>query len=159
VDDEMARSFYRLGFRALEEVAEASTEELFGVDGIESPEQADKLRKSALESMERLRLERFEAAKSALSPLGERDKLRLVKGVGVRTLQLLEEASLRTVRDVAQASPDQLANAGLDAAKAKEVHHAAVHFMDSDLPELTRQRALSVRNQGSFDSGVEDSGA
>jgi transcription termination/antitermination protein NusA len=156
VNEDMARSFYRLGFRALEEVAEASTDELFGIDGIGSPEQADRLRHSALESMERLRLERFEAARSALSPLGERDKLRLVKGVGVRTLQLLEEASFRTVRDVAQSTVEQLAAAGLDPAKAREVHDAAAHFMDVDLPDLTRQRALSVRSQGSSTDNDSD---
>jgi transcription termination/antitermination protein NusA len=156
VNDETARSFYRLGFRALEEVAEASTEELFGVDGIDSPERADSLRKSALESMERLRLERVEAARNSLSPLGERDKLRLVQGVGVRTLQLLEEASFRTVREVAHATAEQLAeSAGLDPAKAQEVHDAAVHFIDVDLPELLRQRALSARHQ---ESGLSERG-
>ena len=150
VDNEMARSFYRLGFRALEEVAEASTEELFGVDGIDLAESADALRKSALESMERLRLERVEAARNSLSPLGERDKLRLVKGVGVRTLQLLEEASFRTVREVAHATIEQLSeSAGLDPAKAKEVHDASVQFIDVELPELLRQRALSARHQES----------
>lgn len=157
VDNEMARSFYRLGFRALEEVAEASTEELFGVDGIDSAESADSLRKSALESMERLRLERVEAARNSLSPLGERDKLRLVKGVGVRTLQLLEEASFRTVREVAHATPEQLAeSAGLDLGKAKEVHDASVHFIDAELPELLRQRALSARHQETSFAGADD---
>ncbi|OQX69608.1 MAG: antitermination protein NusA [Sorangiineae bacterium NIC37A_2] len=142
VDEEMARSFYRLGFRALEEVAEASTEELFGIEGISSAEVADAIRASALTSMERLRQERLASAHNPLTSLTERDKLRLVRGIGVRTLQLLEEAGYRTVRELAAADPELLAkNAGLDPAKAEEVHKASIYFLEHDLPEIQRARA------------------
>jgi transcription termination/antitermination protein NusA len=145
VDDEMARAFYRLGFRALEEVAEATTEELLGVDGVGSADQAESLRRAASESMERLRLERVESAKNGVTPLTERDKLRLVQGIGLRTMQLLEEAGYRSVRDVAAAQPlDLEKKAGLDSVKAAQVQDAAARFVESELPEIQRLRARSM---------------
>lgn len=157
VDEEMARSFYRLGFRALEEVAEASTDELFGVEGISSPEVADTLRASALSSMERLRQERLASAHNPLTPLTERDKLRLIRGVGVRTLQLLEEAGYRTARELAAADPELLAkNAGLEAAKAEEVHNAAIYFLEQDLPEIQRARVRAEHQSESSMASDED---
>src|SRR5690606_26424715 len=55
VDENLARAMYRLGFRALEEVAEAAAEELATIDGIADLETAETLRQSASDTMERLR--------------------------------------------------------------------------------------------------------
>ena len=44
------------------------------------------------------RQDRIRAASAGTEPLTEREKLRFVEGVGVRTLQLLEEAGFRTVQ-------------------------------------------------------------
>src|SRR5262252_6349055 len=100
ISDALARSMYRLGFRALEELAEASVEELVTIDGIGSPAEAQALRDQALTTMERLRNERIAAAKTSLEPPTDRDILRLVRGVGVRTQQLLEEGGYRGIQDV-----------------------------------------------------------
>src|SRR6185436_5289670 len=83
-----------------EDLAEASIEELVTIDGIGSPEEAQALRDRAAETMERLRSERVAAAKTSVEPPAERDLLRLVRGVGVRTQQLLEEGGYRGVNDV-----------------------------------------------------------
>src|SRR6188472_3570601 len=53
IQEELARAMYRLGFRALEELAEASIEELLTIDGIGSAEQAQGLRDGAATTMER----------------------------------------------------------------------------------------------------------
>ena len=82
IKEELARAMYRLGFRALEELAEASIEELVTIDGIASPEEAQALRDRAGETMERLRNERIAAAKTSAEPPVERDILRLVRGAG-----------------------------------------------------------------------------
>lgn len=142
VDDELARAFYRLGFRALEEVAEATPEELLVVDGVGDQDQAEALRTAAETAMERLRQKRIEVASSGTEPLAERDKLRFVHGVGLRTLQLLEEAGYKTVRDVAQEDPERLAiRARLGTKKARLVQEAAKNFLDSELPMIAAARA------------------
>jgi N utilization substance protein A len=131
VDDELARAFYRLGFRALEEVAEASAEELLVIDGVTAREQAEVLRGAAVVAMERLRLSRIEEASSGSEPLSEREKLRFVEGVGLRTIQLLEEAGYKNVRDVAAEEPERLAiRARLGTEKAVQIQQAAVRFLE-----------------------------
>jgi N utilization substance protein A len=149
VDEELARAFYRLGFRALEEVAEASTEELLVVDGVTSDAQAEALKVAAEAAMERLRVQRIKEASSGTEPLTEREKLRFVEGVGLRTLQLLEEAGYRTVRDVASDDPDKLAiRAGLGVKKARHVHQGAQHFLEHELPEISAARAALAEKVG-----------
>jgi len=145
VSEDMARAFYRLGFRALEEVAEATDEELTFVDGVNSAEQAATLRANAESAMERLRGERIRAASSGTVPLTEREKLRFVAGIGMRTLQLLEESNYRNVREVAEEDPERLAvRSGLGAKKARQVQEAARHFLEHELPEIARARAAAA---------------
>ncbi len=142
VGEELARAFYRLGFRALEEVAEAAPEELLVVDGIDTPEQATELRAAAERSMERLRHARIEEASSGSEPLTDREKLRFVEGVGLRTLQLLEESGYRTVQDLAKEDPDRLAiRAGLGVKKARMVQQGAAHFLQHEAPQIDAARA------------------
>ncbi len=150
VDDELARAFYRLGFRALEEVAEATPEELLVVDGISDEEHAQVLRDAAESGMERLRQKRIALASSGTEPLSEREKLRFVHGVGLRTLQLLEEAGYKNVRDVASEDPERLAIRGrLGTKKARLVQEAAQRFLDVELPTIAAARAeLADRLEG-----------
>ena len=82
VDEDLARSMYRLGFRALEEVAEASVDELVPIQGVGTEEAAQSLKDRAEQSMERLRKARIEEASSRTEPMSERDRLRFVRGCG-----------------------------------------------------------------------------
>jgi transcription termination/antitermination protein NusA len=141
IDDELARSMYRLGFRALEEIAEASVEELQVIHGVGSEEIALSLQARAEAAMERMRVGRIQAALARPEPVSERDKLRFVKGVGLRTLQLLEEANYRTIQDVIREDPDKLAiRTGLGIKKARLVQQNALHFLENEAKELEAAR-------------------
>src|SRR5690606_13101254 len=80
VDEDLARAMYRLGFRALEEVAEATVEELVPIQGVGTPERAQELKRNAETTMEQTRRERIEQARTRKDPLTDRDKLRFVRG-------------------------------------------------------------------------------
>jgi N utilization substance protein A len=139
--DDVARAMYRVGFRALEEVAEAGAEELSAIDGIGGVAEAEALSESASATMERLRLERHHAMRTRREPPTERELLRLVPGVGLRTLQFLEEGGFRTLRDIVREDPDRLAiRSGLSNKKARLVQAAAHDFLTSGLPLLERER-------------------
>lgn len=142
VDEELARAMYRLGFRALEEIAEATVEELVPIQGVGTPEAAQSLKARADGTMERLRKSRIDEASSHAEPLTEREKLRFVRGVGLRTLQLLEEAGYRTVADLAREDADRLAiRTGLGIKKARQVQQGAQHFLTHEVQELEAARA------------------
>ncbi len=133
VTEQTARSMYRLGFRALEEVAEASEQELGGIPGLGGAEGAGKIKESAETTMERLRQERILAASSRTEPLTERERLLFVRGVGDRTVKILEEAGYKRVEDVMREDEDKLAiKTGLGIKKARVIKQGADHFLSSE---------------------------
>jgi len=141
VDEELAKAMYRLGFRALEEIAEAAIEELVTIEGVTSEERAQELKVAAERTMERLRRDRIHRASAQVEPLSERDKLRFVPGVGTRTVQLLEEAGYRTVQDLAREDADRLAiRTGLGIKKARQIQVGASHFMSTEAREIEEAR-------------------
>ncbi len=142
VDEELAKAIFRLGFRALEEISEAAVEELAQIEGVETEERAAELKRAADATTERLRRERIQRASSQIEPLTEREKLRFVPGVGLRTLQLLEEAGYRTVTDLAREDADRLAiRTGLGIKKARQIQQGAEYFLRSEAHEIEQTRA------------------
>ena len=159
IQEELARAMYRLGFRALEELAEASVEELVTIDGIGGPVEAQALREQASSTMERLRNERIAAAKTSLEPPTERDILRLVRGVGVRTQQLLEEGGYRSIQDVVREDPDRLAiRSGLSHKKARAVQAAAREFLEGEAKEIDAARSILLSSAASAPRVSDDVG-
>ena len=147
VDDNIAKAMYRLGFRALEEVAEASIEELAAIQGVGSPETAGKLKENAEVTMERLRQERIQAASSKTEPLTDRERLLFVRGVGERTIQLLEEAGFKSVDDVLREDEDKLAiKTGLGIKKARAIKQGAQSFLDNEHKLLEHARAEAKKS-------------
>jgi N utilization substance protein A len=153
VDDNIARAMYRAGFRALEEVAEAGVEELATITGIGSPDAAAKLKESAETTMERLRQERIQSAIRKVEPLTDHERLLFVRGVGERTIQLLEEAGYKSVSDVLREDEDKLAiRTGLGIKKARAIKQGAQSFVENEhkLFESARaeHKAAESRKEG-----------
>ncbi len=142
IDDGLAKSLYRLGFRALEEIHEAPIDELVGIDTIDTEEKAKELKKGAEQAMERLRQDRIREALSTGAPLTDKDKLRFVRGIGQRTLALLEDAGYASPQQVAREDPDRLAiKTGLGNKKARQIHQGAQHFLANEAKEIEVARA------------------
>ncbi len=144
VTEAVARSMYRLGFRALEELAEATEEELAAIPGI--GDGALKIKEDAETTMERLRQQRIKDALSRVEPLTERERMLFVRGVGDRTIQLLEEAGYRSVEDVHREDEDKLAiKTGLGIKKARAIKQGAEHFLgnESKVIESARREAVA----------------
>jgi N utilization substance protein A len=157
VDDNIAKAMYRLGFRALEEVAEAGVEELAAIPGIGNQEAATKLKESAESTMERLRHERIQAAAQKTEPLTDRERLLFVRGVGERTIQLLEEAGYKSVDDVLREDEDKLAiRTGLGIKKARAIKQGAQHFTENEHKLFEAARADAKKSGSGADAGVEE---
>jgi transcription termination/antitermination protein NusA len=157
VAEELARAMYRLGFRAREEVAEATVEELVTIPGVADAQDAERLKASAEASMERHRQERIQQAAHSNVPFTDRDRLRFVRGVGQRALQLLEESGYRSVEDLAREDPDRLAlRTGLGIKKAQQLQRGAHVFLDQEAGSLeeasARYRAEQALAEGASSS-------
>jgi len=141
VSETIARSMYRLGFRALEELAEASEQELAAIPGLGGADVGARVRTSAETTMERLRQERIGAASTRIEPLTERERLLFIRGVGERTVQLLEDAGYRTVEDILREDEDKLAiKTGLGIKKARAIKQGAGQFLAGDAKTIEAAR-------------------
>jgi transcription termination/antitermination protein NusA len=144
VTDQVARNMYRMGFRALEEVAEATEEELGGITGV-GAENAKAIRSAAETTMERLRQERMEQASSKIEPLTDKEKLLFVRGVGERTVQLLEDAGYRSIDDIVREDEDKLAiKTGLGIKKARALKQGAEQFLQNEWKQIDAARKAAA---------------
>jgi N utilization substance protein A len=95
--------------------------------------------------MERLRQDRLRAASSRVEPLTERERLLFIRGVGERTVQLLEDAGYRTVEDILREEEDKLAiKTGLGIKKARAIKQGAEHFLSTDARTIEAARREAV---------------
>jgi N utilization substance protein A len=144
VTEAIARSMYRLGFRALEELAEATEAELAAIPGL--GDVATKIKDEAESTMERLRQERIQAASTRVEPLTEKERMLFVRGVGERTIQLLEEAGYKSVEDIRREDEDKLAiKTGMGIKKARAIKQGAEHFMTSESKVIESARKEAAR--------------
>jgi N utilization substance protein A len=140
ITEQVARNMYRMGFRALEEVAEATSEEIGGIQGV-GPENAAKIREAAESTMEKLRQERITAASSKTEPLTDAEKLLFVRGVGERTVQLLADAGYRSVDEIMREDEDKLAiKTGLGIKKARALKQGAEQFLQNEWKPIDAAR-------------------
>lgn len=162
VSDTVAKAMYRVGFRALEEVAEASVEELAGIQGIDTPEAAEKIRDSASSTMERIRDERLNAIATRDEPPTERERLLCVHGLGVRTLTLLEDGGYKTLASVVKEDADRLGiKTGIGLKKAAAIKKAAQEFAasEAELYAQARARLAASGALGAVDADAGDADA
>jgi N utilization substance protein A len=161
VSEQIARSMYRLGFRTLEELAEASEQELASIPGLGGTEVAQRIRASAEATMERLRQERIQAASQRTEPLTERERLLFIRGVGERTIQLLEDAGYKTVEDILREDEDKLAiKTGLGIKKARAIRHGAEHFVSSEAKAIeAARREVKAQREREAASGTSSPSA
>lgn len=144
-DEEVSRSLYRMGFRSLDEVVDASEGELASVPGV-SAEEVVRLREDAARAMEELRQEALEAAASRTEAPTDRDKLMLVRNVNPRTADRLEQGGYGSVEAIeAETDTDRFAiKSGLGATRAAELKEAVGAFVGTEWPPVEARMNESI---------------
>jgi transcription termination/antitermination protein NusA len=134
VNDREAMALYKQGFRTLDEVAEASEQELVSIDGLGGIERVASLKARAEEAMERLRLQRIEQAVSNPTLLTDKETLLFVRGITPRIIELLASAGYRSIQELYQEEDiDRLAiKTGLGMKRAKLIRDSIIEYMDKD---------------------------
>jgi hypothetical protein len=155
IDDILAHTLYKLGFRSPEELIEADPSEFAGIPGLGGAEAADRIKAAAEVAMEQLRQRRITEASRGTEPLTERERLLFVRGVGERTIDLLDVAGYKTVEDVyREPDEDRLAiRTGLGLKKARQIKQGARDFIDSEMKVIEAARAEAAER------AVEEGGA
>jgi N utilization substance protein A len=144
VTDTLAKAMYRQGFRALEELSEASLEELSAIAGLGDAEAAQRMKDKADATLEAQRQERMRAAGQKTEPLTEHERLLLVKGIGDRTVLSLEEAGYKSINELLREDEDRLAiKSGLRIAKVRSLRLAAKEYLEGEKKMLAELRAAA----------------
>lgn len=144
-DEELARNLYRMGFRSLDEVADAGVAELASIAGV-AEEAVPKLKDDAREAMETLRQERLVAAAKSTEMLTDKEKLLLVRGVSARVADLLENSGYRSVEAVHnEADTDRLSiKSGLGSHKAQVAKEGVELFLEKEWPPIEEKVTANV---------------
>ncbi len=144
-DEEVSRSLYRMGFRSLDEVVDASEGELASVPGV-SAEAVAQLREDAGRAMEELRQEAIAEMANRTEAPTERDKLLLVRNVNARTADQLEQSGYGSVAAIAaEDDTDKFAiKSGLGASKAQAVKAAVAEFATNEWPPVEAKSSASI---------------
>jgi transcription termination/antitermination protein NusA len=142
ISNDAAMTMYKLGFRTVEEVAEADSAELLAIPGMGDEERINRLQRSARETMEVQRMRRIRDLVSRGTSLTERERMFFISGIGERTIELLLEAGFRRVEDLAgEKDMDRLAlSTGLGLQKAQNISERAQEFLDSEKDILAKLR-------------------
>ena len=146
IDEILAKTLYKLGFRSPEELIEADPSEFAGIPGLGGPEAAERIKAAAEVAMEQLRQRRIINASNRTEPLTERERLLFVRGVGERTIELLDAAGYRRVEDIYnEIDEDRLAiRTGLGLKKARQIKQGARDFIESEMKVIEAARAMAV---------------
>jgi len=154
LDRNTALTLYKQGFRSLDEVAEASEQELGSLEGLGGPNNAASLRRRATEAMERLRKTRVEEAVAGDKVLTERDHLLLVSGVTGRVADVLLHAGYRNARSVLdEEDMDRLAiRTGLGSKRAQELLESVKLFLDQDFARVVEGQKVARERQAEADA-------
>ena len=144
-DEEVSRSLYRMGFRSLDEVVEASDGELASVPGV-SADEVGSLRDDAARAMDELRQEALAAMGDAPEPPAERDTLLLVRGVTARIADKLEPSGDRSVDAIAgeEDTARFAIKSGLGAARAQALTAAVADFVSREWPSVAAKMEQSI---------------
>ena len=144
VDENLAKSFYRSGFRTVDEVAEASEVEIGAVEGVGA--RGEKLRGEAAGAMDAHRARRTEQLVTRGDLVGERDLMVLASGVTERMADALERGGYRSVADVIRENDvDRMAiRTGIGNAKARELKEAIAKFAEKDLERIRAAQRANV---------------
>jgi N utilization substance protein A len=144
-DEDLSRSLYRMGFRSLDEVVEASESELASVPGISANDVA-RFREQAATAMEEQRLEALAAMADRTEAPLERDKLLLVRGVNARMADQLDQSGYGSVQAIAaEEDTDRFAiKTGLGAIKAHALKRAVADFIATEWPTVEAKMLKSI---------------
>jgi len=145
VDDRVAMALYKQGFRSLDEVAEASEQELGSISGLKGSGQVELLKERAETAMEALRKKRLEEAITDPKVMNDKEILQLIQGVTPRIAELLTNAGYRSVHELYREEDiDRLAiRTGLGMKRASQIREGIVMFMENEVERVEQGQKIA----------------
>jgi N utilization substance protein A len=137
----VAQTLYKLGFRAVEDIAEAPVEELTSVPIVGGAENANRLKNAAVAALENNRQRRVREAVQGDDPVSDKQMLLLVRGVNDAIAKALDEAGIRSPSHLRDANEDGLARElSMPVRKVRVLKESAAHFIENEAKAIAAAR-------------------
>ncbi len=141
VDESLARVMYRAGFRTVEEIAEASLEDLSHMPGIANEAMALSLQRGAETALETQRVQRIQSVIHRPEAVPDTEKMALVRGMSDRTLEQLVEGGYRSIEAFVRDDPEKIAGrSGVQASRVLALQESAREFLANDWKAIDAER-------------------
>jgi N utilization substance protein A len=149
VDETLAKTMYKLGFRSIEDVIDADAQELAAIPGLGGQEIARSIQARAREMVEEEKRQRILEASRRTEPLTERERMLFVSGIGERTIELLAAQGYENVEQISEEDVDRFAiRTGLGLKKARAIIQGAKQFLVSEKAILEEVSQLASDEPG-----------
>ena len=160
-NEDLARTLYKMGFRSLDEVVEAPEAELSQIDGIGD---LAEFRAKAGEALEAWRLDRLKRAATLSEPMSEQERFLLVRGIGERAAEMIQQGGYKTPEDVdREEDVDRLAiKTGLGSQRARVIKEALRQFLETEWPPVAEGQeaaAAQARAEAAAQAEAEEKAA
>lgn len=156
VDERLALILYKQGFRSLDEIAEASENELANIEGLGGMDNALSLKRRAEATMEKLRRRQIDEAASGMRVLNDKELLLLVRGVTRYVVELLGSAGYRGIRDLyAEEDIDRLAiKTGLGIRRAKTIREGVIEYIRDEAARVEEGQSMAQERAAAQDTAA-----
>ena len=150
VDETLAKTMYKLGFRSIEDLIDAEAQELSAIPGLGGLEVAQRIQTMATKMVETDRRQRILEAARRTEPLTQRERMLFVSGIGERTIELVALQGYETVESIAEEDVDRFAiKTGLGLKKARSIIQGAKQFLASERAILEEAERLALEQDKS----------
>ncbi|MBN2801912.1 MAG: transcription termination/antitermination protein NusA [Deltaproteobacteria bacterium] len=157
ISEDTAQTLYKLGFRTVEEVAEADAAELMAIPGMGDEKRITDLQNAARKTMEIQRQHKIRKIVLKGSRLSEKERMLFISGIGERTIEMLFEAGYKRVEQLANESDlDKLAlSTGLSIEQSQAIIDRALEFINSE-KEILETIKVEAKVEAEAEAKAED---
>jgi len=141
VSTTVAQTLYKLGFRSVEDIADAPVEELTAVPIVGGANSAERLKNAAVAALENNRQRRVRELVQGDEPVTDKLLLSLVRGVNETLLKALDEAGVRSPAQLRDANEDGLARElGIPSRKVRMLKDNAAQLLENEAKAIAAAR-------------------
>jgi N utilization substance protein A len=141
VSTTIAQTLYKLGFRSVQDIADAPVEELAAVPIVGGAEGASRLKNAAIAVLENDRQRRVRELVEGDEPVTDKLLLSLVRGMNESLLKSLDEAGIRSPTQLRDADENELARQlGLPLHKVLALKENASQLLENEAKAIAAAR-------------------
>jgi N utilization substance protein A len=141
IDQSLAATMYKLGFRSIEELVEVDLQELATIPNLGGLEVAQAIKKNAEKLLRKLKQEQIAKALAKEEPLPEQVRFMMVREMGERTFNILQEKGYSKLEEIDKEDIDRLAlRTGLGLKKSRQIKKYVKEYLELEREVISKRQ-------------------